>query len=101
MAQLFINYYILQGASDVSTDLFGQDFWYRVCRVIYGRLTMEALQQCYPRLYHLQTIYTELIQTTVLSIVSLSEIHFSVPFFKPQNFYPQAQRIFLDTSFII
>lgn len=93
MAQLFINYYILQGASDVSTDLFGQSFWHRVCRVIYGRLTMKALQQYYPRLYHLQTTYTELMQTTVLSIVSLCEIHFFVPSshriftLKPRGFF--------------
>lgn len=61
-AQLFINYYILQGVSDLSTDLFDQTFWYRVCRVIYGRLTIENLQGYYPRLQHIQTVYEELIQ---------------------------------------
>ncbi|KAI8061405.1 hypothetical protein BDF21DRAFT_455741 [Thamnidium elegans] len=63
-AQLLVNYYILNNANNnveyLSNDIFEKNFWYRVCRLIYGKITIEELQNFYPRLPGIQEAYNHL-----------------------------------------
>ncbi|KAI9476218.1 MAG: hypothetical protein EXX96DRAFT_540759 [Benjaminiella poitrasii] len=60
-AQLFINFYILTNRIS-STAIFEQNFWYRVCRVIFGRLTIQQQQLFYPNVENLEDTYQTLTQ---------------------------------------
>jgi hypothetical protein len=59
MAQVFENFYLLNGANNVdenlSNDIFDHNFWYRVCRVIYQNITIGDLQRMYEKLSGLET----------------------------------------------
>jgi hypothetical protein len=63
-AQLLVNYYILNNANNnveyLSNDIFEKNFWYRVCRLIYGNIRIEELQNFYPRLPGIQEAYNRL-----------------------------------------
>lgn len=59
---MFINFCILTNVQALTAVIFEQNFWYRVCRVIYGRLTTEELQELYPNLENLVQSYQNLIQ---------------------------------------
>ena len=37
-----------------------KNFWYRVCRLIYGKITIQELQNFYPRLPGIQEAYNHL-----------------------------------------
>jgi hypothetical protein len=59
-AQTYINHFILNNSNALSDDLFDQDFWYSVCRLIYGKLTIEQLQNQYTDLRNLSESYQAL-----------------------------------------
>jgi hypothetical protein len=62
-AQLLVNYYISSNANNVeyiSNDIFEKNFWYRVCRFIYGNITIEEPQNFYPKLPGIQAAYNHL-----------------------------------------
>ncbi|GAA5815031.1 hypothetical protein MFLAVUS_008537 [Mucor flavus] len=44
----------------LSNDIFEKNFWYRVCRLIYGNINIEELQNFYPRLPGIQAAYNRL-----------------------------------------
>lgn len=74
-AQTVINFYILKYPSSITVDIFKQNFWYRVCRVIYGNITIQRLQEMYPALEHLVEAYQTLNEADgVDTKVSLTEI---------------------------
>ncbi|RCH98086.1 hypothetical protein CU097_015201 [Rhizopus azygosporus] len=59
-AQIFVNYYILSNSNNIdnlSNDIFDQNFWYRVCRLIYQNITIDALQRIYPRLPDIEATF--------------------------------------------
>ncbi|GAA5813666.1 hypothetical protein MFLAVUS_007152 [Mucor flavus] len=63
-AQLLVNYYISNSANNnveyLSNDIFEKNFLYRVCRLIYGNINIEELQNFYPRLPGIQAVYNRL-----------------------------------------
>lgn len=62
-AQLLINYYILDNANNVenlSNDIFDKNFWYRICRLIYGNINIGEIQRLYPRLPGIEAAYNHL-----------------------------------------
>ena len=62
-AQLLINYYILYNANNVenpSNDVFHKNFWYRICRLIYGNINIGEVQRLYPRLPGIEAAYNHL-----------------------------------------
>ena len=59
-AQTYINCFILNKSNALSDDLFDQEFWYSVCRLIFGKLTIEQLQNQYPDLRNLSESYRAL-----------------------------------------
>ncbi|GAA5807494.1 hypothetical protein MFLAVUS_000857 [Mucor flavus] len=71
--KLLVNYYISNSANNnveyLSNDIFEKNFWYRVCRLIYGNINIEELQNFYPRLPGIQAAYNRL---QVLDNVNLS-----------------------------
>jgi hypothetical protein len=62
-AQIFVSYYILSNANSVgnlTNDIFDKIFWYRICRVVYGKITIQQLQNLYPRLRGIQAAFNRL-----------------------------------------
>ncbi|GAA5812996.1 hypothetical protein MFLAVUS_006462 [Mucor flavus] len=59
-AQVFVNYYILKHSKDLSNDIFKQNFWYSVCRVVYKKLSVEDFQKQYSKMPSLADTWNEL-----------------------------------------
>lgn len=59
-AQILVNYYILNYPGNLSNDLFEQNFWYTICRLVYGNITIDHVQNIYPRLANISTAFNEL-----------------------------------------
>ncbi|CEP20186.1 hypothetical protein [Parasitella parasitica] len=59
-AQVFINYYILHSADSLTNDIFEQNFWYTICRLIYGNITIDVVENNYTRLANTTAAYNEL-----------------------------------------
>jgi hypothetical protein len=59
-AQLFINYYVLHKCiDDIPNLIFTQNFWYSVCKVIFGSISQEVLQQHYPTVSDLRDTFSQ------------------------------------------
>ncbi|GAA5812070.1 hypothetical protein MFLAVUS_005519 [Mucor flavus] len=59
-AQVSVNYYILKHSKDLSNDIFKQNFWYFVYRVVYKKLSVEDLQKQYFKMPSLADTWNEL-----------------------------------------
>ncbi|GAA5816891.1 hypothetical protein MFLAVUS_010426 [Mucor flavus] len=59
-AQIIVNYYILNNPSNLSNDLFEQNFWYTICRLVYGNITIDHVQNSYPKLANISAAFNEL-----------------------------------------
>lgn len=59
-AQLFVNFYILKHPNSLPNELFKQNFWYSVCRVVYQNLSVQNFQSQYPLIPHLTEVWEEL-----------------------------------------
>ncbi|KAI8984400.1 hypothetical protein BDF20DRAFT_911502 [Mycotypha africana] len=49
-AQFIVNHYILTYHKHVTNALFEQNFWYTVCRVVYGSARIEDVEARYPEM---------------------------------------------------
>ncbi|KAI8991922.1 hypothetical protein BDF20DRAFT_831922 [Mycotypha africana] len=49
-AQFIVNHYILMYHTHVTNALFEQNFWYTVCRVVYGSARIEDVEARYPEM---------------------------------------------------
>lgn len=60
-AMLFVNSYILS-TGQVKKEIFKQNFWYSVCRVICGQETISGISNQWPNVPNLQLVYTTFVQ---------------------------------------
>jgi hypothetical protein len=60
-AMLFVNYYILS-TDRVHKEFLKQNFWYSVCKVIYGNDSINGTSNQWPGVQKLENVYTVLIQ---------------------------------------
>ncbi|KAG2233899.1 hypothetical protein INT48_004387 [Thamnidium elegans] len=59
-AQILVNYYILHSSNNLTNDLFEQNFWYTICRLIYGNITMDGVQNKYPGITNITADFSDL-----------------------------------------
>lgn len=45
---------------NLSNDIFDKNFWYRICRLIYGNINIGEIQRLYPRLPGIEAAYNHL-----------------------------------------
>ncbi|CAO3686639.1 unnamed protein product [Rhizopus stolonifer] len=59
-AQVFINYYIIKYSQSLPKELFQQNFWYSLCRMVCEQLSVSDFQSKYTNIHYLEGLWTEL-----------------------------------------
>ncbi|CAO3683280.1 unnamed protein product [Rhizopus stolonifer] len=59
-AQAFINYYIIKYPQNLPKELFQQNFWYSLYRVVCEQLSVSDFQSKYTNIHYLEGLWTEL-----------------------------------------